>query len=241
MKCITEQSMMTVHLPDSLRLERIDSCLSLYHIDHPQAAICVDFSSPAMRYRRQQAARQQAVVKAAGKITAGPEFPPQLIDATAGLGVDAFLLASAGWHVRMIEQSPVIHALLVDGLQRAKNEALSSGADDAFIETIARLSLADCEDSRTALTLVKPVDVIYLDPMFPARKKTAQVKKERWLLQQLHDENAEGKYLLDIARQRARKVVVKRPVSAEPLDEVKPSSALTGKTSRFDIYVGQLK
>jgi len=241
MKCIIEQSMMTVHLPDTLRLERIDNCLSLYHMDHPQAAVCVDFSSPTMRYRRQQAVRQQAVVKAAGKLAAPTESEPQLIDATAGLGVDAFLLASAGWHVRMIEQSPVIHALLVDGLQRAQQEALSSGADAAFIETVARLSLADCEDSRVALTQVEPVDVIYLDPMFPTRKKTAQVKKDRWLLQQLHDESAEGKYLLDIARHRARKVVVKRPVNAEPLDEVKPSSSLTGKTSRFDIYVGQLK
>ena len=76
--------------------------------------------------------------------------------------------------------------------------------------------------------------------MFPARKKTAQVKKERWLLQQLHDEDAEGVGLLAVAKQRAKKVVVKSPVSAEPLDSVQPSSMLRGKTSRFDIYVGNL-
>lgn len=230
---------MTVHLPDALRLERIDGNLSLYHIDQPQASISVDFSSAGMQYRRHQPARQQAVVKAAGKISTLNKTLPQLIDATAGLGVDAFLLASAGWHVQMIEQSPVIHALLKDGLQRAQEEAVSSSSDAAFAETVARLSLAACEDSRRVLADIAPVDVIYLDPMFPARKKTAQVKKERWLLQQLHDEQSEGHHLLRAAMQRAKKVVVKRPVQAQPLDGIKPASALTGKTSRFDIYVGK--
>lgn len=231
---------MTTLLPDNLKLAQINGCLSLYHIDQPQSVINVDFSSPAMRYRRQQAVRQQAVVKAAGKKDTSTDQKATLIDATAGLGVDAFLLASAGWQVLMIEQSPVIHALLADGLQRARAEAQSAAADASFTATIDRLALAACRDSRDVLAEVDAVDVVYLDPMFPPRKKSAQVKKERWLLQQLHDENAEGKDLLEVARQCARKVVVKRPAYAEPLDGVKPSSALTGKTSRFDIYVGQL-
>lgn len=230
---------MTISLPDTLRLEKIDGCLSLYHVDRPQAFINVNFSSPAMQYRRQQAVRQQAVVKAAGKLFLLDNEPPRLIDGTAGLGVDAFLLASAGWHVLMIEQSPVMHALLADGLKRAQQESQTSG-DALFTATISRLSLSPCGDSRAALASVDPVSVIYLDPMFPARKKTAQVKKERWLLQQLHDEDAEGVGLLAVAKQRAKKVVVKRPVSAEPLDSVQPSSMLRGKTSRFDIYVGNL-
>ena len=226
---------MTISLPDSLRLEWIDGCLSLYQVEYPQASINVNFSSPAMQYRRQQAVRQQAVVKAAGKL---PSYDsPKLIDATAGLGVDAFLLASAGWQVLMIEQSPVIHALLADGLARANQAAQTSG-DELFSATISRLTLLPCSDSRTALAGVAPVSVVYLDPMFPVRKKSAQVKKERWLLQQLHDENAEGKGWLSVAKACAKKVVVKRPAHAEPLDSIQPSSELTGKTSRFDIYVG---
>lgn len=230
---------MTIRLPDTLRLSQTDGCLSLYHIDHPQSVITVDFSSPAMRYRRKQAIRAQAVVKAAGKIDSTSDRQGRLIDATAGLGVDAFLFASAGWQVLMIEQSPVIHALLTDGLQRARQKAQFAEADPEFCAAIGRLALADCGDSREILTQIDPADVVYLDPMFPARKKSAQVKKDRWLLQQLHDENAEGHHLLEVARRCARKVIVKRPVSAEPLDGVKPSSALTGKTSRFDIYVGK--
>jgi hypothetical protein len=60
---------------------------------------------------------------------------PHIIDATAGLGRDAFLLASLGATVTMIERSADMHALLLDGMARA----LDAGGVTA--EIISRMTL----------------------------------------------------------------------------------------------------
>ena len=77
------------------------------------------------------------------------------------------------------------------------------------------------------------VDVVYLDPMFPARRKSARVKKEMWLLQHVLDTPAPQ---LALAKSR-RRVVVKRPVKAPPLEGRSPAFAIPGKTVRFDVYL----
>ena len=64
--------------------------------------------------------RGEAVAKAVG---IKKEYLPDVIDATAGLGRDAFVLAALGCHVRMLERHPVVAALLDDGLQRGYQDA----------------------------------------------------------------------------------------------------------------------
>lgn len=213
--------------------------------------VCVDFCDVRMSFRITQALSREAVVRAVGGCipkVSGSHRAHHLIDATAGLGQDAFILAAAGWQVSLIEQSPVIHALLEDGLQRARN-AVSGAHDDLSLadqrhlrmlsDILPRMQLLEPGDSIEVLPDLTPASVIYLDPMFPTRDKAARVKKNRFLLQHLHGAQGAGEGLLPCALALASKVVVKRPRLAQPLEGVLPASSLSGKTSRFDIYVGK--
>ncbi len=158
---------------------------------------------------------------------------PSVIDATAGLGRDGWALAQRGCAVVMIERSVFIHALLEDALLRAHHTPSTAAA-------CARVTLHLGEATTYLDDPTQPADVIYLDPMFPDRRKTALVKKEMRLFQHLlgHDEDA-GK-VLRLARERARyRVVVKRPLHGEALDDEPPTFQLTARSTRFDIYVNR--
>ncbi len=154
-----------------------------------------------------------------------------VLDATAGLARDAFLLASLGAQVWMCERSPLILALLEDGWVRAAREP-------ALTEVLGRMHLLPGD----ALSLMQSaelpaIDVVYLDPMFPQREKSARVKKAMAAFQGLLGERDDGAALLAPARQLARRrVVVKRPRLAPPLADTPPHETISGKSSRFDIY-----
>ena len=100
-------------------------------------------------------------------------FTPTVLDATAGLGRDSFVLATFGCDVQMVERSPVIAALLKDGLRRARQ-------DPGVAEIASRMQVinADAISYLQELSKEKRPQVIYLDPMYPHRDKTALVKKE---------------------------------------------------------------
>lgn len=153
------------------------------------------------------------------------------VDATAGLGEDAFLLAAAGFSVRLYERDPVIAALLRDALSRA--------AELPDLAAIAgRMQLFET-DSLTALPqlAVRP-DVVLLDPMFPARQKSALIKKKFQLLQQLEQPCMDEDALLHAAiASDPYKVVIKRPLKGAWLAGRKPDYSLKGKTIRYDCIV----
>ena len=229
------------HMPAGLALIYHDDILSLVDESDPGAGrLWVDFDSAELRFRRRQALAREYLIKAVGGRR--PRQHPDnlageghIIDATAGLGQDAFILACAGWQVSLVEQSPVVHALLADGLQRA-----AEANDDSLQRVIARMTLFEPVDARQRLMELPPAEVIYLDPMFPEREKSARVKKNRFLLQRLHGDKGQGEGLLETALTLAAKVVVKRPRLAPPLNGGVPSAHIPGKTSRFDIYVGDV-
>ena len=159
---------------------------------------------------------------------------PRALDATAGLGEDALLLAAAGFEVELWERDATIAALLRDGLARA---ARAPGLADA----VDRMTLHE-GDSVAALAALAPgeVDVVYLDPMFPARTKSAAVKKKMQLLQRLERPctDEDGEALLRAAVAAApRKVVVKRPPKGPELAGVRPAYTLAGKAVRYDVVV----
>lgn len=230
-------------LPAALTLVYHDDILCL--VDQSDVAagkVWVDFDTPELRFRRHQALSREFLVKAVGgsrprQSVKGIAGEGHIIDATAGLGQDAFILACAGWRVTMLEQSATVHALLADGLQRA-----ARAEDKTLRQLIARMTLCEPGNAITQLAQLPPAEVIYLDPMFPERDKSARVKKNRALLQRLHGEEGQGKGLLDVAVPLTSKVVVKRPRLAPPLNaaDAVPSAQISGKTSRFDIYVGQV-
>ncbi|MDB2330450.1 class I SAM-dependent methyltransferase [Alteromonas sp.] len=190
--------------------------------------VTVDFASPASLYRKQHGGgRKEPIVKAIG-LKGNDSW--HVIDATPGLGRDAFVLVSVGCKVSMIERSPVVAALLEDGIRRL---SLS------FPELAQRMSLHHGNSAEVMQYWKEEnVDAIYLDPMFPHKKKSALVKKEMRLFQQLlgHDPDADA--LLSPARELATsRVVVKRPNSAEALAGQKPSMAIESKKHRFDVYL----
>lgn len=167
---------------------------------------------------------------------------PCAIDATAGLGEDSFLLAAAGFQVRMYESDPTIAALLRDALERAVETPELAGIArrmELFEEDSVRAmrALADaggCGQEAAGADEGAP-DVIYLDPMFPERRKSAAVKKKFQLIHHLERpcENEEEMLLAAISA-KPRKVVVKRPAKGPYLASVKPSYSIAGKAVRYD-------
>lgn len=156
---------------------------------------------------------------------------PTAVDATAGLGEDSLLLAAAGFTVTMFEKDPVIAALLRDALEHAANDSQLAGV-------VARMTLVE-GDSVTGLhSLDFTPDVVFLDPMFPERTKSAAVKKKFQLLHHLERPCNNEDELLDAAlAARPRKVVIKRPPKGPWLAGAKPSHALAGKAVRYDVIV----
>ncbi len=194
--------------------------------------VYVDFTSGAQEYRRRfGGGKKQHLPRAIG-LKAG--ISPFVLDATAGLGRDAFLLAALGCRVLMVERSPLMAVLLEDGLRRA-------GQAPQIQEWLdARLSLKFGSIGDLAATgeLPQQPEVVYLDPMHPARGKSALVKKEMRLLRALVGEDPDAPNLLRTALQLARhRVVVKRPRLAASISGPKPSYAVSGRSSRFDVYL----
>ncbi|HDI1215291.1 TPA: class I SAM-dependent methyltransferase [Aeromonas hydrophila] len=205
--------------------------LELRKLDEPKlGAVYVDFVEGAVAHRRKfGGGRGQSIAKAVG-LKAGAM--PRVVDATAGLGRDAFVLASLGCKVTMIERSPVVAALLQDGLARA--------AQDPEIGPWVRerMQLLHGPAVETLLGLAERPDVIYLDPMFPHKQKSALVKKEMRVFQSLVGPDLDADALLPAALAMAdKRVVVKRPDYAGWLNEHKPSMAIETKSNRFDVYV----
>ncbi len=197
----------------------------------PQApgAVRVDFVEGAVAHRRLfGGGTGQMIAKAVG---VQPGVRPQVLDATAGLGRDAFVLASLGCSMTLIERQPLIAALLEDGLARARQSA-----EVAPIAAQMRLLQGNAIELLSAWTDEAP-QVIYLDPMFPHRDKSALVKKEMRLFRPLVGDDLDAPALLAAALALAsHRVVVKRPRKAPGIEGAKPSYVLEGKSRRDDIY-----
>ncbi|MBV4504955.1 class I SAM-dependent methyltransferase [Pseudomonas mosselii] len=197
----------------------------------PQAPgpVRVDFVEGQAAHRRLYGGGNgQMIAKAVG-IAQGVR--PQVLDATAGLGKDAFVLASLGCQMTLIERQPLIAALLEDGLVRARG-------DEEIAPIVARMRLltGNAIERMRAWEGEAP-QVIYLDPMFPHRDKSALVKKEMRVFRPLVGDDLDAPALLEAALALAtHRVVVKRPRKAPIIEGAKPSHSLEGKSSRYDIY-----
>jgi len=198
-------------------------------------SIHADFYSPTVSYRRHKGGgKGQMIAKAVG-LNLGQT--PTVLDATAGLGGDAFVLASLGCALTMTERVPEVRALLSDGLRVAKEWGAAN--DHSLVDILDRMSLVE-SDAATYLQSLgdDQPDVVYLDPMFPVRKKSALVKKEMRVFHQLVGTDPDADGLLELAIASAKKrVVVKRPRIAPTLASQAPSHALEGKSNRYDIYM----
>jgi 16S rRNA (guanine1516-N2)-methyltransferase len=189
-----------------------------------------EFVSGKAGYRREHGGGTgQLIAKAVGLHKT--RQPLQVLDATAGLGQDAFVLASLGCRMTLLERSPVVHAILADGLARA-------ALNEQCAEIVGRMRL-ETGDSLDWLDQLEPgsVDVVYLDPMFPHRDKAALVKKEMQVFRQVVGDDDDSDALLAAALRVARyRVVVKRPRKAEPVFGPAVTTRVEGKSSRYDVY-----
>lgn len=234
---------------DQFFLQLTPQHLQLLQADkHSPGPIYIDFSSGQIAHRRLfGGGKGQIIAKAVGL---NKNSSPLILDATAGMGKDAFVFASLGAEVILMERSPISAALLTDALHRAST-------DKAISDIIKRMSFifGDARNLRPAEggcslttdnaipinnpTLLNRIpDVIYLDPMFPHRKKSALVKKEMLAFQSLIGDDKDSNELLSVCQKLAKnRVVVKRPIKAPYLNGQKPSLSMNMKKHRFDIYI----
>ena len=225
---------------DPAVVEQVDAVLvasggSLFLQQTGRAApgpVAVEFGNSAMRHRR-RSGHNELLGKAVG---VGKTLHPRVLDATAGLGRDSFVLADLGCDVILCERDPVIVELLRSGI----NAATARG-DQWLVEVLTRMRLYPGDARQLAAGDRREVDVIYLDPMFPQRGKSAAVKKEMALFQLLLGNAAAAQdadeLLLWALRQDIARVVVKRPLRAPDLAQQRPSHCISGKAVRYDVYV----
>ncbi|UJF24005.1 class I SAM-dependent methyltransferase [Suttonella sp. R2A3] len=197
-----------------------DGAYALYDKQQRYPPLSIDFADAYYRFR----GGKEYLPKAFKGLTGAT-----IADTTAGWGRDAWLLAYRGFNVTMIERNPYLAFLLQQALDQAQ-------ANAALSEVASRLSLVH-DDGRVALP--SEVDAVYLDPMFPERRKQAKVKKH---MQALHvllgGEESDGGALLEAARKVAmQRVVVKRPQGAPFVGDMAPHHSLNAPNTRYDIYL----
>lgn len=204
---------------------------TLQLVDHrPQAAgaVYVDFVGGKTAHRRQHGGgRGQSIAKAIG-LKGG--VTPSVLDCTAGMGRDAFVLASLGCKVTMLERAAITHALLADALRRAQEDPDTYSVTESM--QLSKLSALDYLQQGKNTS-----DVIYMDPMYPHREKSALVKKEMRIFRELVGDDLDADRLLEAALDaKPARVVVKRPKGAPHLNKQKPSTTVESKNTRYDIY-----
>lgn len=194
-----------------------------------ETPLTVDFISGAVDYRRRKGGgRGQDLPKALGF---RPGVTPDIVDATAGLGRDAFLLASLGANVTLIERNEAVHRLLMDAMARACDSS------DTHAEIIGRMTLIN-GDAKDILPELNPQTVL-IDPMHPPRDKSALVKNEMRQLRDLVGADPDCAELMHVALGVASKrVVLKWPRRAKGIAELpKPSHQIPGKSTRYDVFM----
>ena len=192
----------------------------------PFTPLAADFSWNTVRHKH-SAGKKLALVRAVK-----PHSKMYIIDATAGWGRDAAILASFGARVLMLERELFMGELLADAL--ARRNWLSQHKLNLELQVI------DAMQYLNALPMNQLPDVIYLDPMHPARHKNALVKKDLQILQQLLDYDSKALELLHLARTKVTQhVIMKWPIHGPKL--AKSTTTIRSKTVRYDIYRPFLK
>ncbi len=189
--------------------------------------LSIDFTTGAVAHRlRFGGGRGQDLPKAVGLKKGAC---PHVVDATAGLGRDAFLLASLGARVTLLERSPHMHALLETALEQAESSDMS--------EIVARMAL-HYGDAKTLLPGLAP-EVVLVDPMHPPRGNSALVKQDMRQLREIVGADPDALDLIKVALATARKrVVLKWPRKAAlPEGLPAPSHQILGKSTRYDVWM----
>ena len=234
---IAQNLAINLHLPivpiDSTAYQFLLVCtathLELRDTKNKYCPIYVDFLHGKSAYRYAHGGGYgQLIAKAAG---VKKNNKLKVLDATAGFGQDGFVLAGLGCYVKLIEKSPIIAALLADGLDRAKDVFATNNINMTLLQ-------GDAIKYMQQLNSDDQPDVVYLDPMYPHSTKSALAKKELCIIRQIVGDDSNAEQLLAVALKIAlKRVIVKRPRLAVHIANIKPDIVFSGKSCRFDVYV----
>lgn len=208
-----------------VRIKEKDNCI---YLTDGKITLLPDFESYYRRLKGQNLSKENLIRACNIKNSNGLI---RAIDATAGLGEDSFLLAAFGFNVTMYEHNPIIYKALNNAIERPKN------IDEISLIT-NRMTLINEDFIEASQKIKTSFDLVYLDPMFPARTKSSLVKKKLQLLQGLELPVCDEAGLFNAAKAiNPQKIVVKRPVKSDYLANIKPNHSITGKVIRFDVYI----
>jgi len=210
--------------------ELIDKRLTLHLLlDTKPCNLAIDLADGEVAIRASKVSKSNEVIAKA--IGCKPHYRPNVLDATAGMGRDALVMAILGCNVVMQERNFAIYHLLENALKRLRD-------NPEIADTVTHQISLNNKDSIQTLGIKEEIDVIYLDPMFPTRKKTALVKKEMRLFKLLTGDDLDSDQLLISAlNSHVKRVVVKRPKGVPVLAGKKPSHEIKSKKFRYDVYL----
>lgn len=200
--------------------------------------IYCDFAGGTAEYRRTQGKYSRKAPIARAVSVAGKTFEEtHVVDATGGLGVDAFTLAFLGFKVTVIERDPIIYTLLQDGYQRGvqcketkevleRMTLVHSDSFDYFNNILAR---APSEND---------VDVVFLDPMYPLKDKVALPKKSMMIARRFLPKTSSLEEFIEISRKVSKhKVVLKRPYYEKSQNS--ETTTFSGRSTNFEVHASQ--
>lgn len=234
-KIAREFSLPLVRSSDLAGLEYVlcvsDDGARLKHTQGLHGSLSIDFTSGRAAHRRRfGGGRRQPLARAVG---IGKPGIQRVVDATAGFGGDGFVLASLGCEVVLLERQPALAVMLTEALARAKldPDTAAIASRMRFEHVDATLWLSDERRRHCA-------DTVYLDPMYPEINKRALAKKNMQALQRLAGPDIDSEHLLNAALTcAARRVVVKRPASAQSLTGRLPDTSVSSPNTRYDVYL----
>jgi len=199
------------------KIEIYNNMLSVYN-QQDKHHVFVDFNSKQLQFRSHSHLNAELIIKA---VLGKKKQATSILDCTAGFGKDSYLMSLTGSQISAYESNPLMFALLSDGLNRSSINNITLYKKDAlnFIKT-------------------SPCEVIYIDPMYPATKKSAKNNKQMALLQCFvgHQSKMAEELFIQARNSQAKKIVIKRPVKATYVNNIKPTSQVIGKAARFDVY-----
>ncbi len=184
----------------------------------------IDFDNNKKDYFRKSPKGGQELLT---KAIAGDKKLKNVLDLSAGLAIDAVFLSQNGFQVTALERNPQLYRMLCSALEKTCREDLKN----------LRFILGDSKKFLIELPEDHLYQVAYFDPMYPEKKKSALPRKEMQIFRQLVGNDDDGAEVLRLALgKNFQRIVVKRPIKAEPLLPQVVHS-FKGNSVRFDLYI----
>ncbi|WP_343128592.1 class I SAM-dependent methyltransferase [Buchnera aphidicola (Kurisakia onigurumii)] len=224
-----------ININSNIKLILNKKKIKLYDTQNPKLGnFYIDFTNKKISYRINNR-KKESLIQAI-KIKNNPY--PNVLDMTAGLGRDSFILAASGCHVLMLERNPIIFILLNNALHRAyKNPKIGK-----WVKSRIKFFFESSFNISNISFTFKP-EVIYIDPMYCIKKRKSNPKKDMQFLNKIiKNTDQDSNKLIFIARNiNCRKIVVKRPLNGSYIGNIKTKNSIFSKKHRFDIYQPILK